>query len=211
MVSFSLRTHRFSSPGSNFSGREKRRPEIRLRSPAGFLFSWHIITGSKFTKIDRNFRVPKTLASKTRLSAKECYLHENRNNIFISISLCTDADTPPPPHQKNRVPNFLFLRGGASVHRLLSTASHLASLWNRGFGKTDVLSVRSRRIGRVGRSKLIKTKLTVPDIEIFMNLTHVTVSLVRLMKGSTFGRGLRCLGCFWCYCNYFYILRYYSL
>ena len=34
-----------------------------------------------------------------------------------------------------------------------------------------MLSVRSRRIERVGRSKLIQTNLTEPDVELFMNLT----------------------------------------
>ena len=39
---------------------------------------------------------------------------------------------------------------------------------------SDVLSVCFERKGRVGRSKLIQTNLTEPDIELgqFMNLTH---------------------------------------
>ena len=36
---------------------------------------------------------------------------------------------------------------------------------------------------------LIRTNLTEPDVELFMNLTHY-ISLVRLMKSSMFGVGL---------------------
>ena len=41
-------------------------------------------------------------------------------------------------------------------------------------------------------TKLIKTNLTEPDIELFMNLTHY-ISLVRVMKSSTFGLDLSLL------------------
>ena len=41
----------------------------------------------------------------------------------------------------------------------------------------------NRQIERVGRSKLIQTNLTEPDVQPFMNLTH-------LMKSSTFSLGL---------------------
>ena len=41
-------------------------------------------------------------------------------------------------------------------------------------------------------TKLIKTNLTEPDVELFMNLTH-HISFVRLMKSSTFGPGLSLL------------------
>ena len=48
---------------------------------------------------------------------------------------------------------------------------------------SNVLSVWGRLIERVGRSKLIQTNLTEPDVQPFMNLTH-------LMKSSTFSLGL---------------------
>ena len=41
-------------------------------------------------------------------------------------------------------------------------------------------------------TKLIKTNLTEPDVELFMNVTH-HISFVRLMKSSTFGPGLSLL------------------
>ena len=34
------------------------------------------------------------------------------------------------------------------------------------------IQIESRRIERVGRSKLIQMNLTEPDVELFMNLTH---------------------------------------
>ena len=41
-------------------------------------------------------------------------------------------------------------------------------------------------------TKLIKTNLTEPDVELFMNVTNHR-SFVRLMKSSTFGLGLSLL------------------
>ena len=41
-------------------------------------------------------------------------------------------------------------------------------------------------------TKLIKTNLTEPDVELFMNVTH-HISFVRLMKSSTFGPSLSLL------------------
>ena len=41
-------------------------------------------------------------------------------------------------------------------------------------------------------TKLIKTNLTEPDVELFMNVTSHR-SFVRLMKSSTFGLGLSLL------------------
>ena len=41
-------------------------------------------------------------------------------------------------------------------------------------------------------TKLIKTNLTEPDVELFMNVT-IHRSFVRLMKSSTFGLGLSLL------------------
>ena len=57
-------------------------------------------------------------------------------------------------------------------------------------GSSDVQTFfRSRRIERVGRSKPIQTNLSEPDVELFIELN--SLSLVRLMKRSTFGLGLR--------------------
>ena len=50
---------------------------------------------------------------------------------------------------------------------------------------SNVLSVWGRQIERVGRSKLIQTNLTEPDVKLFMYLN--STCLVRLMKSSTFG------------------------
>ena len=54
---------------------------------------------------------------------------------------------------------------------------------------SDVLSVCFERKGRVGRSKLIQTNLTEPDIELGFHELN-SLSLVRLMKSSTYGPGL---------------------
>ena len=50
---------------------------------------------------------------------------------------------------------------------------------------SDVLSVWKGLIERLGRSKLIETNLTEPDVELS------SLSLVCLMKSSTFGLGLK--------------------
>ena len=54
---------------------------------------------------------------------------------------------------------------------------------------SDVLSVWSRQIERVGRSKLIQTNLIQLDVERFMDRLN-SLSFVRLIKSSTFGLGL---------------------
>ena len=48
-------------------------------------------------------------------------------------------------------------------------------MW-RSRRSSNVLSVWSRRTERVGRTKLIQTNLTEPDVELFMNLTKVASS-----------------------------------
>ena len=58
---------------------------------------------------------------------------------------------------------------------------------------SEVLSVWSTRIERVGRSKLIHTNLREPDVELFISFS---LSLVRLMKSSTFGLDLRATSLF---------------
>ena len=60
---------------------------------------------------------------------------------------------------------------------------------------SDVLSVWSRQIERVGRSKLIQTNLIQLDVERFMKRLN-SLSFVRLIKSSTFGLGLSHLAMF---------------
>ena len=67
-----------------------------------------------------------------------------------------------------------------------------------------------RRIERVGRSKLIKMNLTEPDIEIFMNLTHVTKIGSSHEKFDVWPRS-KVSWLLFMLLQLFFILRYYSL
>ena len=56
--------------------------------------------------------------------------------------------------------------------RVLKIACEYRRLFRRQ--SSDVLSVCFRRIERVGRSKLIQTNLSEPDVELFSSLTLLT-------------------------------------